>query len=265
MKTRSTLRLLALSFGLIASASGGSIQRSGYSITAETSVAADSKQIAGLADAAIGALAAAFPDWDVTGIIKASNLKIIIHATPTSRANEGTATLETGNDNGTPHARLEILAPSRHSATARTNVGEPKDAKYFQRLLIHEISSLVFERVAGRKPDGWRFYAAPSWFVQGLEQYVAFRQTAGKLSLQLYLDRVRQDANIIQTDFGLHVTEPYIGGVVLLAFMEERYGWDSIQKLLLSREPTFGAAIRKQLGVTADTFASEFQRWLTPK
>lgn len=264
MKTFAFL-FFSVACGFFTLACGESLQRSGYSISADTSLARDSTQIAELTDSAISSLATAFPDWNVPGIIKAANLKIVIHAVPTPTANDGTATLETGGAKGAQFANLEILAPSRHPADARTNVGENKDAQYFQRLLIHEISTLVFEGISDRKAEGWRFHSAPSWFVQGLEQYVAFRQTSAKQSLQLYIDRVRQDPKIVQSDFGLQVSEPYIGGAVVLAFMDERYGWESIQKILLSPEPTFGAAMRKQLGVTADTFAGEFRRWVIPK
>jgi len=244
---------------------GESIQRSGYIITADAGIAADAEQIAKLTDSAIHALSEAFPAWDVPQTIQSYRLQINVHATPTAEANEGTASLFTGNQNGNPSARLELLAPSKYPAGAQTNVGEPKDTKYIERLLIHEISTIVFERVTGKKPAGWRFYSAPSWFVQGIEQYVAFRQTKAGPSLQLYIDRVRKDPNIVQTDFGLQVSEPYIGGAALLAFIDERYGWPKIQKLLESPEPTFGAAIRKQLDVTSDGFAAEFQKWLKAK
>jgi len=249
----------------VAVVSGVTIQRPEYKIIAEDGIATDAKLVAGLTDSAIRAISAAFPNWGVPQAIQSYNLQIIIHATPTAAANEGTALLNTSNNNGVLAARLEILAPSRHSAEARTNVGEPKDQKYFERLLIHEISTLVFERLTAKKSSGWRFHSAPSWFVQGLEQYVAFRQTSAEQSLRLYIGKVRRDPEIVQTDFGLQVTEPYIGGTVLLAFIDERYGWPSVQKLLESSEATFGAAVRKQFGVTVESFATEFQSWLTQK
>jgi hypothetical protein len=249
----------------VAPASGVTIQRPTYTITADDSITADAEQVAELTDSAIRAISAAFPDWDVLQAIQGYNLQIVIHATPNDAANEGTATLFTSNSNGILASRLDILALSRYSAAARTNVGEPKEHKYFERLLIHEISTLLFERVTAKKSCGWRFQSAPSWFVQGLEQYVAFRQTSAKQSLQLYLDRVRRDPNIVQTDFGVQVTDPYIGGTVLLAFIDEHYGWPTVQKLLESPEATFGAAVRKQLGVTLESFVTEFQSWLTPK
>lgn len=259
------LLLLSSAFWIHSNADGETIQRPGYSVTADSSIRSDAEQVDHMTAVAIEALAKAFPNLGVPEAIKSYNLEIVVHATPTNEANEGTASLFTANENGKLSARLQVLAPSRHPPTARTNVGEPKDAPYFQRLLIHEISTLVFERTTGRKLAGWRFHSAPNWFVQGLEQYVAFRQTSAKQSLQLYIDRVRQDPAIVQTDFGLQVTEPYIGGTVLLAFMDERYGWPNIQKLLESSEPTFGAAIRKQLKATPETFTTDFQKWIGGK
>ena len=265
MRTTFSLLFFFLTCGFFTSAPGETLQHAGYNVTADPSIAPDSKQVADLADAAIKSLAAAFPDWNVPEIVKNANLTIVVHARPTPRADEGTATLETGGVTGAQFAKLEMLAPSRHAAEARTNVGEAKDAQYFQRLLIHEISTIVFEGVSYGKAEGWRFHSAPSWFVQGLEQYVAFRETAAVQSLKLYVDRVLKDPKIVQSDFGLQVGEPYIGGTVVLAFMTDRYGWDSIQKLLMSPEPTFGVAMRKQLGVTADSFAAEFREWIALK
>jgi hypothetical protein len=266
MKTPTLLSFLFLSaLCLHGHADNETIHRPSYRITADSSIRKDATQVDSMTATAIEVLSKAFPDWAVLEAIKNYNLEIVIHATPTNEANEGTASLYTANQNGSLSARLQLLAPSRHPPTARTNVGEAKDSAYFQRLIIHEISTMVFERATSRKSTGWRFHSAPSWFVQGLEQYVALREPSAKKSLQLYVDRVRRDPSIVQTDFGLQVTEPYIGGTVLLAFIEERYGWPSIQKLLESPEPTFGSATRKQLGVTLETFTTDFQQWLNPK
>jgi hypothetical protein len=97
-----------------------------------------------------------------------------------------------------------------------------------------------------------------------LGTYVSLRQTKSAETLRLILARVRRET-IVQTDFGLQVSEPYIGGTALLWFMEERYGWESILKVVESPEPTWGSAMRSQVGVTADTFAADFQQWLDSK
>jgi hypothetical protein len=269
MKTKTssapTLPGIALLLAAASLCFADALRRDAYTIEYPQGSLADAEQIDRFTSNAIGHLAKAFPDWDAESTFKRSKLRIIIHDARHQRANENMATLVSSWDGGRYAAELHLFAPSKHPPSARTNVGEPKDAIYFQRLLIHELSTILLDQATRAKPSGWKFHAAPNWFVQGLEQYVSYRQTGAAKSLQLYIDRVRRDPNIIQTEFGLQVTDPYIGGTVLLAFMDERYGWQNVQQILLSREPTFSTAIRNQLGITSDAFIISFREWLSSK
>ena len=259
--------LLFLASCSYVSAAEETVQRSGYCVVGDSSIRADLNQIAELTETAIKSLIDAYPDWKVREAVASAKFQVIVHRKPTEMAGEGLATLLTGSTDYAGkrrYARLHLLAPSSHSATAQTSSGAPMDEQYFLRTLIHEVSSVVVERVTIEKPTGWHWHSVPSWFGQGLGTYVSLRQTESTENLRRILVRVRREG-IVQTDFGLQVSEPYLGGTALLNFMEERYGWETILKVVTSPKPTWASAMRSQLGVTADAVTTDFQQWLSSK
>jgi hypothetical protein len=253
--------LVALIFVCSIAAASEQLKRPGYRLTFEAGFEADAKRLAVATDTAIELLGAAFHDWDGRGLLESANLEIIIYAMPTRQADEATTRLNTEWRGNQYFAKLHILAPSRVSTTALTTVGEPKDERYFQQLLVHELSSIISDRVSAKKPGGWHLYSAPGWFVQGLEQYLALSLTESKSTMEKYLERSRRDPRQVQTDFGIHVMNDYIAGTALVAFLA-REGLGPIKRLLLSPEPTFGKALRAEFKVDVITFGEQFQLWL---
>lgn len=237
------------------------LQCIGYHVTFDAGYETDAKQIAVTTDRAIDLLDEAFNDWNGRALIESANLEIILYAAPGRYADEARTLLHNGWRGDRYFAQLHILAPSRVSTSAKTTVGEPKDEKYFEQLLIHELSSIIVDRVTKKKPGGWHIYSAPGWFIQGLEQYLALSLTGSTTTMAKHLEIVRRDPRQVQTDFGLHVMNDYVGGTALVAFLA-RDGLGAIKRLLVSPAPTFGKALRTELNTDVTTFGEQFQEWL---
>jgi hypothetical protein len=239
------------------------ISRDGYSLTFPPEVEADAVEIERLTDLTVSELARAFPELDVPTLLKTSNLEIVLHAMPADDANAGTTTIHTYVDATGYHARLDLLAPSRFPPNSRNVLGELKDETSQHQTLVHEIGTIVWERMTMSKPTGWRLHSAPNWFVQGLEQYTAFRLVPGNSTLLKYIQRVRSHPEIVQTASGLDVTEPYLGGTALIAFLEQKYGFDGLKHLVSSSQATFDDAMRQELQVESmASLGKDFSSWL---
>ena len=194
--------------------------------------------------------------------------EIQLHPAPNDSASESTAMSRTGTIDGTNRtyfAEISLLTPSAHTQEARTHIGEPKDAVYFERLLVHEYAAPVLDRITRSKPAGWRFYDAPRWFIEGYEEYLALtcsNEHSRNVTLAKYKEIVRADPRRVRNAFGLMVRDNYLDGAMLLAFMHDRYGREKVQAILTSPAETFGDAICESLGVNLDSFFAAWQEWL---
>ena len=200
-------------------------------------------------------------------LLRNVSVTIHLHAAPTPQANEHTATARTGTRDGkiaTYYADIHLLAPSSMPEGLLTSAGLPKDEAYFQRLITHEYSTVPLQLITRAKPEGWRFSSAPSWFLQGYEEYLAYTASPGDQhdATEHIVSLVRQRPDRVQADFGLDVTDPYITGAVLVMFMHEQYGPERVHAILTSPEPGFGAAARASLGVSLDDFFAHWQAWI---
>lgn len=208
------------------------------------------------------------PPVAIEPLLRELDVTITIHAEETDRAGPGHATTISGTRDGsieTYFAEIHLLAPSAHPRGITTSSNEPKDDIYFQRLVVHEYSTVFFELVSRSKPKGWPFRQAPSWFVQGYQEYFGLTRSGEgplKRSLPRYIEIVRAEPDRVTNDFGFDVRDPYITGAVLLHFMHEHFGAERLRAVLRSEEPTFGRAMRKHLGVDADTFMDAWTQWL---
>ncbi|MCA9307280.1 MAG: hypothetical protein KDA16_12150 [Phycisphaerales bacterium] len=209
-----------------------------------------------------------FDDEGLNTILRSLSIRVVIHAEPDELANEYTATTRSGFADDSPasyHAEIHMLAPSAHPQGLTTSIGEPKDRAYYERLAVHELSTVPLELATRIKGDGWRLRSAPAWFVQGYEEYLGMTCApgdAGAAALDRRTAMVVADPHQVDDSFGLDVRDPYATGVVVLRFMHERYGADRVRSILLSREPTFGRAVRASLGVDLDGFMRDWRAWL---
>ncbi|MEO1009313.1 MAG: hypothetical protein AAFX79_12180 [Planctomycetota bacterium] len=219
-------------------------------------------------DAGIEQLVAYFDDDGLARAARDADVTVEVHATPNDRAGPNLATIRSGTIDGTMDtffARLHFYAPSAHGPGLTTSSGEPKDGGYIERLVVHEYSTVFLGLASRRKPEGWRLRTAPAWFVQGYQEYLGLThsgETGRTRSLPRYVEIVKNDPDRVRNDFGFEVRDPYITGAVLLHFMHERFGADRVRAVLLGAQPTFGRAMREELGVDADAFLADWIVWL---
>lgn len=213
-------------------------------------------------------LEAYFDDETLNTTLRSLSIRVVIHAEPNEAANEFTATTRSGFENDSAasyYAEIHMLAPSAHPEGLTTSIGEPKDRAYFERLAVHELSTVPLELATRIKGDGWRLRSAPAWFVQGYEEYLGMTCApgdAGKAALARRTAMVVADPHQVDDSFGLDVRDPYATGAVLIRFMHEQYGAARVRRVLSSQEPTFGRAIRASLGVDLDGFMRDWRAWL---
>ena len=141
-------------------------------------------------------------------------------ATPqASLADDATANAHT-EDRGRL-IEVSILAGSAFSPTSGIVVGEPKDSDFVFNLIANELSTVLFERITRDKGKGWHFHDAPQWFVQGIEGYSGLVYSSAhyrEVTLPKYIAAARVRSNEVTFDDGVHVRNPYVGGVALVAF-----------------------------------------------
>lgn len=199
-------------------------------------------------------------------LLEGVDCDVYLHEESNEYANEATCTLLTNYDEARGKAAIHFLAPSKYDATHLTSAGEPKDEKTFYKYVVHEFSTIYLERLARVKKEGW--LRGPAWFTQGYEEYLALTcssERARTETLAKYIAIVKADPARVDFSFGLEARDPYIDGAVLVAFLHETFGRERVQQVLCSTEATFGAALKKELGVTLESFAEKWTAWLKAK
>lgn len=232
----------------------------------------DAALLAGTLDVGIKQLIADYAAADADRLLRAATVEIRIASSPSEHADVGKATNMSSWNDGKCTATIHLLAPSAHPDPAalgasRTNSNEPQDAAYCQRVLMHEYSTVLLESITRSKPKGWSFWNAPSWFVQGSEEYlgVMYSTPQGRdVTLPTYT-RMTRERDLVTNDFGIDVQSPYVAGPVLIAFIHEHFGREAFIALLRSEVRSFGQAVRQTLNTTTDEFYAAWQEWLAGK
>jgi hypothetical protein len=224
--------------------------------------AAEAERFKGYFGELHGALAKAFAGHDVTAVMKDP---VVCHAylvpSPTPAASPGRATARTSYGDGA-YCELHFLPSSALTEDQRccTVIGERRDERSDQRSVAHEYGGVFIARL-NRQHAGWRFFTAPSWFVQGYEEYLAVSLSNAHnqmVTFEKYKDLVRKDATRVGF-FG--VANEYTDGAVLLSFLHDEFGAAKVHGVLLSKEKTFWAAVTKELGVPQDQLYGRFAKW----
>ena len=204
---------------------------------------------------------------------------VYLEPAPTGYAGVGRAVIFTwgSNDNEQRFATIHYMTPSapaweearRQGST--TSIGRPFDDHYHAKTLMHEYVTVGHQAAKRSKESGWD--DAPSWFVQGLEEYDGLfhttpeNRTDGFGMLLAHADqRLREEIHCCrslgQPTFG--TSDPYFGGTLILRFLAEAYGEDIHAAVLRSREPTFSAALKTELesrGTTIQEGFTAMQAW----
>ncbi len=222
----------------------------------------DARQLADYADRSLSSMSVRLGLLD-PALMDNFNCTILQFATPQpSLADDRTANSHT-EDRGRL-IEVSILASSSFSPTSRTVVGEPKDSDYVFNLVANELSTVLFERITRDKGNGWYFHDAPQWFVQGIEGYSGLVYSSAhyrEITLPKYIAEARARSNEITFDDGVHVQNPYVGGVALVAFLYDAYGENHVNSLLKSPATTFDEAFAATFGDWKSVEA-EYRDWV---
>jgi hypothetical protein len=228
---------------------------------------ADGKRVQQLLDASIAALTTEFDGLPVADLLRV-DCAIYLHPKGSGKASEYQVSITTRQDGDKYSAVIDLLMPSAYSASYRSNVGEPAGDDYFAKLIMHEYSTILLERITRTKKGGWGFYSAPGWFTDGYEEYLGLMLTTPrnrKEVLAKYLATYKAGPGRVTFEFGVSVADPYIDGALLLLFMHEEFGKKRVQAILTSREPRFGKAVTAELGVGLDEFQKRWGEWVKKK
>jgi hypothetical protein len=189
-----------------------------------------------------------------------------LYTVPNAHADVGLAQIETTNDVSTIHY-LAPSAPAWKATTKTTSLRLPYDENFHAKVIISEYIPLAHRAVQATRPGGWRYYDAPSWVSQGLQEYDGFFHTT-EFNRTTAFERMRVFGRNNLTKFsccrdGLpQITDTYNGGALFMAYLAERFGEGIHVRLLLNTQPTFAAALESETHADVTTLFGDFQRWL---
>jgi len=173
---------------------------------------------------------------------------------------------------GDSAAIIDMLAPSApamRAASAISSLGFPKNSDSYQaKILMSEYIPLGHYAVQNERPaGGWKYYSAPNWFVQGLQEYDAImhttdsNRTATAAALSKWI--LSHTTVVACCAQDLQISDDYNGGAAFMAFLAAEFGEDVHRKLLASSASTFTAALTEQTAPNSRSQLFErFQQWL---
>ena len=196
------------------------------------------------------------------------DISVYLPPAPTGRTGRGQSTLLCCSRNAGEIHYMTPSAPAYGGGALGTLRLSADD--YHSKTLMHEYITVGHIRIAEEdKSKGFQYYSAPSWFVQGLQEYDGMfhstesNRTTGYERLLDYAERSLQD-----TFYNFGSSSIYFGGLLLQRFLAEQYGEGIHLDLLTSGQPTFDLALDEQLAIhgrTASEAFDDFQRWFQTK
>ena len=200
------------------------------------------------------------------------HISIYLHPAPTNRAGVGLATLLCCSSGTGQIHYMTPSAPAWEEAQKRgttTSLGEPFDDDYHAAVLIHEYITVGYQRISDDKSRGFRYYSAPAWFYQGLEQHDGMFHSTEANRTTGY-ERLIDYAGIRLRDafYSFGSSDVYNGGALLMKFMADQYGEGFHVDLLKSQQPTFAQALDKEFAERDRTVSEaydDFERWFEAK
>jgi len=122
------------------------------------------------------------------------------------------------------------------------------DTSYHAKILMSEYIPIGHYAVQDARPNGgWKYYDAPNWFVQGLQEYDAIFHTTPRNrteTAQHLWEWARSHAAVFSCCTPeLAISDDYNGGASFMAFLAAQFGEAVHLRLLQSSAPTFFAAL----------------------
>jgi hypothetical protein len=184
------------------------------------------------------------------------HISFYLYPAPAKSADVGVANLQccSKSADGTKTGTISYLAPSApawKNSTSLTSLKLPRDENYHAKVMMSEYITVGHYVVQESRPaGGWRYYTAPEWFVQGLQEYDGIfhttaqnRDTTGAKLLEWARNNASKFACCSPN---LAISDVYNGGATFMAFLAAQFGEDIHSRLLRDSAATFDAALANQ-------------------
>jgi hypothetical protein len=183
---------------------------------------------------------------------------IDVHLYPDSdeRASVSQASLRCCSKNGgLKTGSIAFLSPSApvwKTYRGMTSLNLPKDENYQAKVLMSEYITVGHYAVQDSRtqPGGWKYYGAPHWFVQGLQEYDGiFHTTDTNREITAAALKAWAKAHpeaFACCEWGLQISDVYNGGAAFMWFLATEFGEDIHAKLLRDNAATFPAAFERE-------------------
>ena len=135
------------------------------------------------------------------------------------------------------------------------------DREYFDKLLVHEVSPIYLALLA--ENNGSRF-RGPNWSIQGTEEYFGTYYSTDywrDKGINVYKSRLAQTPSTLDADYGLNVSNVYNDGFLVMSFLHDEFGKDTVFKIIRSSEPTFGKRIAGATEIKFNVFLDRLKVW----
>ncbi len=184
------------------------------------------------------------------------HVDVYLYPESNDRAGVGQASLRCCSRNGDiKTGSIAFLAPSApvwKTYRGMTSLNLPKDEHYQAKVLMSEYITVGHYAVQDSRtqPGGWKYYSAPQWFVQGLQEYDGiFHTTDANREITGAALKAWAKAHpeaFACCDWGLQISDAYNGGAAFMTFLAAEFGEDIHAKLLRDDAATFPAAFEKE-------------------
>jgi len=194
-------------------------------------------------------------------------VNVYLYSTANDHAGIGHAQVQTSGNSATIHY-LAPTAPAWQTTISTTSLRLPYDQNYHAKVIVSEYIALAHTAVQATRTSGWRYYDAPSWVSQGLQEYdgffhsTEFNRTAGFAKMREFGRTNLEKFTCCQDGLPL-IADTYNGGALFMAYLAERFGEDIHVRLLRSTASTFASALRDETHTSdVSMLSSEFHNWL---
>jgi hypothetical protein len=186
--------------------------------------------------------------------------------TTLSGQNRCCATDSQGRKTGT----ILLLGPSAPVWKERqllSSLGLPKDGvDYHAKVLMSEYIPIGHYAVQDSR-RGWSYYTAPSWFVQGLQEYDGIYHTTETnrtdTAARLLRWARQNEGRFVCCAKGIEFGDVYNGGAAFVAFLASAYGEGIHERILRSEKRTFDEALADHTSpLSRSELFDRFRRWV---
>jgi hypothetical protein len=209
-----------------------------------------------------------FPSRALAEELDAVDFRVYLYAKRTRHADEVKTSIVTEVQAGTYCATLHLYGPTARRQDAAPS-GKTRGGELLH-LLVHEVSAVVLDLFTRTKKEGWGFFQAPTWFVQGYEEYLG-RTLSGTAIRAAFVgphlkEKLREAGRVRLTKseggWSFSAKDVYGDGAILLLFLHETFGKERVQAILASEAKTFSEAVTGTLGITWEALFDRWTEWV---